>query len=167
MKRILLIASLLIISIINYAGLPSDAVFQKYSATEGIDISAIPSFLLKPFVENIIINLKDEDKAKITVYLDKINNICIAKTNANTKLGKSFLKEANKLSINTEYAELIHLKDTNSMVKIVSHKANNNIDEILAYGLNNNEVLLVSIQGEFTEAMINEIVKEAVKRFKF
>ena len=168
MKKLLFILLVVIIlPAVVQAQLPSDALFQKYANKEGAEVSAISGFMLKPFVENLISSLAEADKEKARQYMNNISSIAIVQSSGkDNKLKKEIMDEANKISKNSKYSELISMKKDNQNFKVVNLNNNGKITEILGFGSDSNEMMLVSIQGTFTEAMIKDVLATASKYFR-
>ena len=164
MRKILFAILLaMVLPLVGFAQLPSSGIFEKYKNKEGFEITAIPSFLIKSFAESMTSSLKDDEKELVTKCIKSVSSLSFITANSSTSGVNNFLTEAGKLSNNSKYTELISVKQGTSSMKIVSHKNGSTITEILGFGGDESQKVLFSVQGNFTEALIKEVVAKAQK----
>ena len=166
MKKLFFVLILLaIMPFVSLAQVPSDAFFQKYTNQEGVDITSIAGFMLKPFADSYTssLTLNDADKKKLTEYINSISSITLAQAPSGSAKAKELVSEIDKISKNKKYTELFSTKSNGATIKILSHQDGNNITEILGFGGDGKESMAVSLQGTFTEAMIKDVLSRAVE----
>lgn len=166
-KKLFVITSLLLMSVLTWAQAPSDDIFQKYAKKEGVELSAMSGFMLKPFVDGLTSSLNESEKEKITEYLKNVTSITLVQTvNQNSQLVSELMTEANKLAQNGKYTQLLAQKNNDLSFKLISLKNKDNITtELLGFGSIGNEAAIVSVQGKFTDAMIKELLAKAIQQF--
>lgn len=166
MRKLLFVLILFVVlPFVSLAQVPSDSFFQKYTNSDGVEITAIAGFMLKPFADTYTssITLSDADKKKLSDYIGSISSITMAQAPNGSAKVKELVTEIDKVSKNKKYTELFSTKSNGATIKILSHKDGNNITEILGFGGDGKESMAVSIQGKFTEAMIKDVLSRAVE----
>lgn len=165
MKRVFyLVVAVVLLPLLTMAQAPSDTFFQKYNEKQGIEVMAISGFMLKPFIDNLTTQLKQDEKDEINKYIDNISSVAIATTTQkDLPVNKDLLDEAGKLSKNGKYVAQFSQKRDDIVFTVFTHKNNNLITEILGYGHNQHgEAMVVSVQGKFTEKMIKDALAKAM-----
>ena len=160
-KTLFIILISVVMPVLTWAQMPSDALFQKYNNKEGISITALAGAFLKPYADNIIASLSTSEKEIAEKCIKSITSVVVARTSGqDTQVKKDLLNDMVNALKKAEYQELIAFNQNNISIKVKTFKEGDTYKEVLTYVNvnNNNDVVLVSVQGLFSEAMINEVM---------
>ncbi|MBS0012196.1 MAG: DUF4252 domain-containing protein [Bacteroidales bacterium] len=155
MKRTTLILLVLVLSVSSFAQRnPIDAMFDKYSGTEGITTIFISSKMFRMMAS---IDLDDDELEDVVKNLKSIRILTVDDSELNNKL--NFFRELEKDLDFNGYEELMVVKDSEKDLKFLVKEKGKKIDELLMIGGGPGQNVMISIKGDLDLKNISSISK--------
>ena len=148
-KLILLIALLLPFSVIAAEPLTS-TIADKYGQTEGVTVVNLEGAMLQAMIASQADSI--EDAAEAAKYLNAIRVITCEKKSVSSKIRK----DVEKLIKKAKLQPFVDMPEEG--VKIYTQGEDGTIAAIIVYVVDDGDVTLVEISGNFSSEMINDII---------
>lgn len=155
MKKIILSLSILFLTVSLFAQRnPIDALFEKYSGSEGITTVYISS---KMFSMMAGLDLDDDELEDVINNLKSIRILTVDDEELNNEL--NFFEELEKDLDLSGYEELMVVKESDKDLKFLVKEKGKRIDELLMIGGGPGQNVLISIKGDLDLQNISSISK--------
>lgn len=148
-KLILLIALLLPLSVMAAEPLTS-TIADKYDQTEGVTVVNLEGAMLQAMIASQADSI--EDAAEAAKYLNAIRVITCEKKSISSKIRK----DVEKLIKKAKLQPFVDMPEEG--VKIYTQGEDGTIAAIIVYVVDDGDVTLVEISGNFSSEMINDII---------
>ena len=148
-KFIVLIALLLPLSVMAAEPLTS-TIADKYDQTEGVTVVNLEGAMLQAMIASQADSI--EDAAEAAKYLNAIRVITCEKKSVSSKIRKDVEKLINKAKLQP----FVDMPEEG--VKIYTQGEDGTIAAIIVYVVDDGDVTLVEISGNFSSEMINDII---------
>ena len=148
-KFILLIALLLPLSVMAAEPLTS-TIADKYDQTEGVTVVNLEGAMLQAMIASQADSV--EEAAEAAKYLDALKVI----TCENKAVSAKLRKDVEKLIKKAKLQPFVDMPEEG--VKIYTQGEDGTIAEIIVYVVDDGDVTLVEISGNFSSEMINDII---------
>jgi hypothetical protein len=136
---------------------PVDKIFDQYSGKEGFTTVYITKYMFDLFRDLE----KENENDEMEEVISKLNSIKILATDddPNTKTNVNLYNEVLKNLPESEYKELMVIKEKNEDVKFLIKEENKKVTELLLLVGSPDESVLISIQGDIDMKNISKIAK--------
>lgn len=148
-KFIVLIALLLPLSVMAAEPLTS-TIADKYDQTEGVTVVNLEGAMLQAMIASQADSI--EDAAEAAKYLNAIRVITCEKKSISSKIRK----DVEKLIKKAKLQPFVDMPEEG--VKIYTQGEDGTIAAIIVYVVDDGDVTLVEISGNFSSEMINDII---------
>ena len=157
MKRIVFFNLFVIITVNLMSQSPVDKIFDKYSGQEGFTTVYITKYMFDLFRDMDNSNGSDEMQEAIS----NLNSIKILATDDDpgTDTNIDLYKEVMKELPESDYKELMVIKEKDENVKFLIKEKNNKVEELLLLVGSPDESVMIIIQGDIDMKNISKIAE--------
>ena len=159
MKKLLLLAGILGLTISAEAQSIMDKLYDKYSGTEGYTSVYISKYMFDMFREDESAPKSDEDVGEIISKLDCIK-ILVTDDDPATPAPVNLYQEIMKVIPSSPYKEVMMVKEKDQDIKFFAKEdKNKKVIELLLVIGGKEESVLISIQGDIDMKNISKLAK--------
>ena len=159
MKKLLLLAGILGLTISAEAQSIMDKLYDKYSGTEGYTSVYISKYMFDMFREDESTPKSDEDVGEIISKLDCIK-ILVTDDDPATPAPVNLYQEIMKVIPSSPYKEVMMVKEKDQDIKFFAKEdKNKKVIELLLVIGGKEESVLISIQGDIDMKNISKLAK--------
>ncbi len=158
MKKIILSVIMLVSLLTMAQETPANKFFESHSGKEGYSSVYITKYMFELF-SKVSNNEEDKEFKEVTSKLKSIKILTVdSLTNINNQ--KTFEKELSSILRNSEYKEMMVIKDGAQTVKFIINEKNDKISEFLMmiYG-GDKEPVLIFLEGDINLKKISKLSK--------
>lgn len=157
MKKIVFFIALAVITVKINSQSPVDKFFDKYAGTEGFTTVYITKYMFDLFKD--MENAEEDDE--MDELISRLNSIKILATDddPNTETSINLYNEVMKILPESEYKEMMVIKEQNEDVKFLIREEGKMVAELLLLVNSPDESVVISIQGDIDMKNISKIAK--------